>query len=155
MLLLLAASPAFIRAQAEPGSGPAAQPASAFIDGRWEGVVDFGGGEEELALRLFSADPETGAPAGALVDLPARQAYGLRAEVLDRRPSGLDFSLRGAVPLGGVAMLEARRAPPPGGAAAAVPAAPIELSGSAGLVPLPDPDEEGSLPAVEGRFRLS
>ena len=80
-----------------------AQDEGPFLDGRWGGAVDFvgavddgadvpgtGGGEgpEVLVLRLFPADPETGAPAG-----------GPRGPALPRDPR-LSPRLFGAVILG-------------------------------------------------------
>jgi uncharacterized protein len=98
LLLLLSALPCL------------AQDEGPFQDGRWGGAVDFGAapgsgpsspgtvgeGPEVLVLRLFPADPETGASAGGLVDLPSRGILGFPLGFLERKPWGLSFSLRGA-----------------------------------------------------------
>jgi hypothetical protein len=96
-----------------------------FLDGRWEGSVDFGaavvdgsasglGRPEALVLRLFPADPETGAATGGLVDMPSRGLYGFPMGDMTRNPEGLSFSLRDGAPVDG--LFELRLSPQPAGA---------------------------------------
>jgi uncharacterized protein len=112
--------------------------AGPFLDGRWEGWVDFGEGREGLVLRLFSADPELGLPAGGLVDLPARKLFGYPMETLERGPEGLYFSFLGGAPLGGG--FELRGSPEELASGES-----FALSGVARVIPAEG--EEGGLPA--------
>jgi fermentation-respiration switch protein FrsA (DUF1100 family) len=73
-----------------------------FLDGRWEGSVDLGEGAEPLVLRLFPADPDAGAAAGGLVDLPTRRLFGYPMEWVERGADGLYFTFLGGAPFDGV-----------------------------------------------------
>jgi hypothetical protein len=74
-----------------------AQEEGAFLDGRWGGAIDLGAeGPEVLVLRLFPADPETGAAAGGLVDMPSRGIFGFPLGFMERNSEGIFFSLVGA-----------------------------------------------------------
>jgi hypothetical protein len=87
-----------------------------FLDGRWEGSVDLSpvasavstapavpsaAVSESLILRFFPSDPETGAPAGGLVDMPSRGLFGYPIGDLERGPEGVSFSLLGDAPFQG------------------------------------------------------
>jgi uncharacterized protein len=133
-----------------------------FPDGRWEGSVDLRpidaapAGEapnpeptaapESLALRLFPADPETGAAAGGLVDLPSRGLYGFPLGDIVRDSGGISFSLRGDAPFDG--LFELKGAPQPGGAEGS-----IEVAGRLRL--LSAEGEGGRRVLAEGGFSLA
>jgi hypothetical protein len=104
LLALLATLPAF---------AAFSQEGTPFVDGRWEGLVDIRSDSEALpeeevfALRLFSADPETGSPQGGLVDMPSRGLFGFPMEEVGRDARGVSFTLRGKAPMKGRFELEA------------------------------------------------
>lgn len=114
-----------------------------FLYGRWEGEVDFGQGREELALRLFPSDPEVGAPAGGLVDLPSRGLFGYPIDRLTPSSEGLSFTLLGDSPFDGVVELRGSPVPMESGERFAV-------TGTARLVPA-----ERNASVAQGPFTLS
>ena len=81
---------------------PLAAQSGVFLDGRWEGSIDLGEGPEAFVLRLFPADPETGAATGGLVDLPARKLFGYPLEKIERDTEGLSFSFLDGAPFDGI-----------------------------------------------------
>jgi hypothetical protein len=128
------------------GEGP-------FLDGRWGGAVNFGTyGPEGLVLRLFPADPETGAPEGGLVDMPARGIFGFPLGFMERNSDGLSYSFRGAVKGDGRdgaffdGLFELK--------APAAPAVPSEGGAIAGTARISAEGEGGRKPVSEGSFEL-
>ena len=83
-------------------SCPLAAQSGVFLDGRWEGSIDLGDGPEAFVLRLFPADPKTGAATGGLVDLPARKLFGYPLEKIERDTEGLSFSFLDGAPFDGI-----------------------------------------------------
>jgi uncharacterized protein len=117
-----------VSAQIAQGLPRVGEEAGAFLDGRWEGRIDLGGGEEELDLRLFPSDPETGAEAGGLIDMPGRSLFGYPMEKVERRAWGLSFTFMGGAPFAG--SLELRGVPEPVASGES-----YAISGSAQLTP--------------------
>jgi uncharacterized protein len=129
------------------GSLFASAQGGAFLDGRWEGSIDLGGGAEELALSLFAPEPglgpEPGLEAGGLLDLPARGIFGYPMDALERDAEGLSFSLLGGAPFDG--RFELKGVPEPIG-----PGQSFSVSGLARLVPA-----KPEIAGLQGPFTLA
>jgi len=128
-----------------------AQDEGIFLDGRWGGAVDLGGeGPEVLVLRLFPADPETGAAAGGLVDLPSRGIFGFPLGFMERNSEGISFSLSGAARSGAFfdSLFELK-------AGAPLPAAPGDNYAIGGTARVLSAEGEGGRKLIaEGTFKL-